>query len=474
MCSNAAVPLNPGATSSLVLLGWSVSWTAHGRALFRPVIVGYQGVLWVAMQVWHCPWGYKLMGPLRLNFGLDDTRSGPVPTCKGYNSKPFKRSWYFRYWSTPWRILTNPEAAVNVRQSTGPITHRSHYKGSAPTIKDVRVRPLKYMYQFPAGSPPEVSSHVGIVLDEAAGRRVFSGFFRLPCPFIPAQRHTPPYSPQSPSSALKTSLLRTATHSSRIRRGIPADFLWARVSEEIWVALNSEVLRANEVIEVNMEWRRNEGAGKWEIPEKTRRTTASSGTCENPLFTRKAQLNVRMITSLIIIPGVEPAETAAEPPKMKLVTVRINIYGAMSSENFGMCGARSHIPTSSSNYSERATVAERLTRSPPTKANRAQLPGPVTGFSQAGIKCVRDSIDTSRQRRLAHLTIASRVTNDNLRFSTEPSFGKFITCRRILTCAMRRTANALSASCGVSDWRDVSDSFNTGVSRADEGAVRWV
>ncbi|KAJ8869789.1 hypothetical protein PR048_028797 [Dryococelus australis] len=40
------------------------------------------------------------------------------------------------------------------------------------------------------------------------------------------------------------------------------------------------------VIEVNMERRRNEGGGKREIPEKTRRPTASSGTistCENPV-----------------------------------------------------------------------------------------------------------------------------------------------------------------------------------------------
>ncbi|KAJ8890998.1 hypothetical protein PR048_010507 [Dryococelus australis] len=38
------------------------------------------------------------------------------------------------------------------------------------------------------------------------------------------------------------------------------------------------------VIEVNMEWCQNEGAGEQEIPEKTRRPTASSGTiptCEN-------------------------------------------------------------------------------------------------------------------------------------------------------------------------------------------------
>ncbi|KAJ8871023.1 hypothetical protein PR048_027326 [Dryococelus australis] len=64
------------------------------------------------------------------------------------------------------------------------------------------------------------------------------------------------------------------------------------------------------VIEVNMERRRNGGAGKWEISEKTRRPTASSGTvptCENPV-TR---------------PGIEPGSPwweasvlIAQPPSL--------------------------------------------------------------------------------------------------------------------------------------------------------------
>ncbi|KAJ8884318.1 hypothetical protein PR048_016175 [Dryococelus australis] len=51
-------------------------------------------------------------------------------------------------------------------------------------------------------------SHAGIVPDDAAGRRVFSVISRFPRRFIPAPLH--PYSPQSPSSALKTLLLRAA------------------------------------------------------------------------------------------------------------------------------------------------------------------------------------------------------------------------------------------------------------------------
>ncbi|KAJ8866903.1 hypothetical protein PR048_032765 [Dryococelus australis] len=57
-------------------------------------------------------------------------------------------------------------------------------------------------------------------------------------------------------------------------------------SEEIWTALNIEVLRADGAIKASMEQRRNEKAGvNGEIPEKIRRPMASSGTihtCENP------------------------------------------------------------------------------------------------------------------------------------------------------------------------------------------------
>ncbi|KAJ8890856.1 hypothetical protein PR048_010365 [Dryococelus australis] len=44
--------------------------------------------------------------------------------------------------------------------------------------------------QSPAGSLPSYL-HVGIVSDDAAGRRVFSGMFHFPRAFIPSQHHTP-------------------------------------------------------------------------------------------------------------------------------------------------------------------------------------------------------------------------------------------------------------------------------------------
>ncbi|KAJ8879806.1 hypothetical protein PR048_020414 [Dryococelus australis] len=54
-------------------------------------------------------------------------------------------------------------------------------------------------------------SHVGIVSDDAASRRDFSGISRFPPPFLSGAA---PYSPLSPSSALNTSLLRAAQISS--------------------------------------------------------------------------------------------------------------------------------------------------------------------------------------------------------------------------------------------------------------------
>ncbi|KAJ8866861.1 hypothetical protein PR048_032722 [Dryococelus australis] len=65
----------------------------------------------------------------------------------------------------------------------------------------------------PGSIPDRVTgfSQVGIVLDDAVGRRVFSGISRFPPPLHPGAA---PNSLQSPSSALKTSLLRAAQISS--------------------------------------------------------------------------------------------------------------------------------------------------------------------------------------------------------------------------------------------------------------------
>ncbi|KAJ8866664.1 hypothetical protein PR048_032525 [Dryococelus australis] len=74
------------------------------------------------------------------------------------------------------------------------------------------VRPLASHQDDPGLIPGRVTgfSHVGIVLDDTVGRRVSSGIFRFPRPFIPVPLHTP----QSPSSALKILLLKATQISS--------------------------------------------------------------------------------------------------------------------------------------------------------------------------------------------------------------------------------------------------------------------
>ncbi|KAJ8889356.1 hypothetical protein PR048_008855 [Dryococelus australis] len=66
----------------------------------------------------------------------------------------------------------------------------------------------------PGSIPGRVTgfSHMGIVPDDAVDWWVFSGISRFPHLFIPAPLH--PHRPQSPSSALKTTLLRAAQISS--------------------------------------------------------------------------------------------------------------------------------------------------------------------------------------------------------------------------------------------------------------------
>ncbi|KAJ8883321.1 hypothetical protein PR048_015164 [Dryococelus australis] len=73
--------------------------------------------------------------------------------------------------------------------------------GTIPTCENPEADPDRVTVGF---------SHVGIVPDDAVGRRVFSG-----SPVSPALSFRRcPYSPQSPSSALKTSMLRAAQISS--------------------------------------------------------------------------------------------------------------------------------------------------------------------------------------------------------------------------------------------------------------------
>ncbi|KAJ8877924.1 hypothetical protein PR048_022383 [Dryococelus australis] len=65
---------------------------------------------------------------------------------------------------------------------------------------------LREIGSFPGGVAPEIL-HVGIVPGDSSVRRVFSGISRFSRPYIPALLHT---HLASPSSALKTSMLRAA------------------------------------------------------------------------------------------------------------------------------------------------------------------------------------------------------------------------------------------------------------------------
>ncbi|KAJ8865557.1 hypothetical protein PR048_033077 [Dryococelus australis] len=117
-------------------------------------------------------------------------------------------------------------APCNYRNSCTTLRMKSHIHLSEPynlaTIKcakscffailcstvtaDIPVRWGWTLLQFAkrAGVAPRVS-HVGIVLDDATGRRVFSGIYRFDHPCIPALLHT---HLASASSALKNSMLR--------------------------------------------------------------------------------------------------------------------------------------------------------------------------------------------------------------------------------------------------------------------------
>ncbi|KAJ8897959.1 hypothetical protein PR048_003317 [Dryococelus australis] len=137
------------------------------------------------------------------------------------------------------RIMSDP------RQCTPP-PRWSHY---SPPTQAIRAR-------FPANSHPG-PSHVGIAPHDAAGRQIFSGISRFLRTCIPALLHTHLV---SPSSALKTSMLRGAqisplsTPHLTVKRG---EYGAAPICK---------------------------GGKKRDIPQKTRGPAASSGrnhTCEN-------------------------------------------------------------------------------------------------------------------------------------------------------------------------------------------------
>ncbi|KAJ8875096.1 hypothetical protein PR048_022987 [Dryococelus australis] len=271
-------------------------------------------------------------------------------------------------------------------------------------------------------TPDEVASgipHVGIVLNDAAGRRVFSGISRFPRHCIPTLLHT---HLTYLSSDLKISMLRAAQisplHSKCFRyEKAPSQLIFAPSPNLIHNCCSRTLItrygledrqnicrihvfqRSHDSIRVKRceyetasEWK---GEGKREIPEKTRRPAASSGTiptCKNPEVTRPG-----IETGS---PGWETSALTAHPPRpleQRFVTAQLtrSLYSMFTLRSLGddtlpwrgevikvAAWLRVFVcPRPGSDKGDRLRITlhcspytRRLTYSPPTKANRVQSP----------------------------------------------------------------------------------------------------
>ncbi|KAJ8881371.1 hypothetical protein PR048_017852 [Dryococelus australis] len=114
------------------------------------------------------------------------------------------------------------------------------------------VRPLSFHQSEPRSIPGAVASlfwHVGIVSDDAAGRRIFSGISRLPLPFISAPLYT---NLSSPTLALKMSMLRAvqiSSHHFSLGMKFLSDWLQTAAKNDLFAGLpDNEVVF---VVELN-------------------------------------------------------------------------------------------------------------------------------------------------------------------------------------------------------------------------------
>ncbi|KAJ8893509.1 hypothetical protein PR048_006107 [Dryococelus australis] len=228
---------------------------------------------------------------------------------------------------------------------------RPEYPQADGNLKTERIRHFGDCYLFPSsGSDTQESentrateeetgrtrhSQVGIVPDDAAGRWVFSGIYRFPRPLILALHRI---QLTSPSSALKTTMLKAArisslTHFHSTRKSMNYDnALRERYSGRSQRNTWSEVfcrraIRTRRTLKMGMPPRislrqHEQGRRKRAIPKKTLRPTPSSGTiptCENPGVTR---------------PGIKPGSpwweasslTAQPPPPQG----RVRMHAAQS------------------------------------------------------------------------------------------------------------------------------------------------
>ncbi|KAJ8882875.1 hypothetical protein PR048_014696, partial [Dryococelus australis] len=103
-------------------------------------------------------------------------------------------------WSAISPVLQSKRTLARPRRS------QHHPKGRGGLVVRLLASHLSEPGSIPCGVAPGYS-HVGIVLDDAAGRRVFSGFSRFLRPCVPALIHT---HLTSPSSVLKILILTAA------------------------------------------------------------------------------------------------------------------------------------------------------------------------------------------------------------------------------------------------------------------------
>ncbi|KAJ8878096.1 hypothetical protein PR048_022563 [Dryococelus australis] len=132
-------------------------------------------------------------------------------------------------------------------------------------------------------------SQVGIMPDDAAGRRVLSRISRFPHPYIPALLHTHLISPQS---APKTAMLRAALISS--------------LTDSLFNPSSHCVHDCGHVVQ---EGTGIQGLGKRETPEKTRQLAASSDMARDPRISQACSVSVARIAPAHANPDVMSRRT---------------------------------------------------------------------------------------------------------------------------------------------------------------------
>ncbi|KAJ8870031.1 hypothetical protein PR048_029042 [Dryococelus australis] len=205
-------------------------------------------------------------------------------------------------------------------------------------------------------------SHVGIVPDDAAGRRVFSGICISSPPLLSGAA---PYSPHSPSSALKTSMLRAA-HISQLNSSIldavnicaPFDKFPSR--RKIFLGEGASRVSATPTT-LSMQ---EVALWGWQTPDIGRRfpytpvVVSTAGVEKAAAQDNGIEVAIQQLAPIRTAPSAGPCHWLL----LLLLREELEKLRMEISNLFGLIDALG------------ATVAERLARLPPTKANRARSP----------------------------------------------------------------------------------------------------